>query len=232
MKADDFWYAVNNTEVVLMPENYLDTFGTTHLHYFMVSELMDTVNQIRIREGTIQSHRPQIITPKAYESDLLEGFGDEAKNYLEWLQNNSNEMRILEYGFKLQKKELNQHTVSGNIDEVVKQVKEKISKNNDPLAAVIQGVDDPWDVCLIKFMADVIRKSAPYNINELSRHKLLEDVRGLPRAVREEIEDDFLQASRNQIKIGELLNKLRKHGVFEEYEDRFFALVKQKSKSL
>jgi len=65
----------------------------------------DTVNQIRIREGTIQSHRPQIITPKAYESDLLEGFGDEAKNYLEWLQNNSNEMRILEYGFKLQKKD-------------------------------------------------------------------------------------------------------------------------------
>ncbi len=42
IKSHNFWYAVNNTEVVLMPKSYLETFGTTNLRYHMVSELMDT----------------------------------------------------------------------------------------------------------------------------------------------------------------------------------------------
>ncbi len=62
-KQDDFWFAVNNTEIVVMPSSPLETFGTTHLRYHLVTELMDATDRIRIREGTIQSQRPQIITP-------------------------------------------------------------------------------------------------------------------------------------------------------------------------
>lgn len=210
-----------------MPKSYLETFGTTNLHYHMVSELMDTVNRIRIREGAIQSRRPQLITPTYYSNEMLEGFGDEANQYIDWLKKNARDMRILQYGFKIQKTESSEQIVSGNVKDIIEQVKKQIASNNDPMAAVIYGVDNPWDVCLLKFMVDVIRNSAPHNINELGRHHLLEDVNGAPRAVREEIEHGFLVASRDKAMIAPLGNKLRKYGLFEEYEDRFFALFRK-----
>jgi len=224
IKPDNFWYAVNNTEVILMPKSHLETFGTTNLHYHMVSELMDTVNRIRIREGAIQSRRPQIITPTFYANEMLDGFGEEANQYVEWLKTHAQDLRMLQYGFQIQKTELNEHVVTGNIKEITERVKKEILEKNEPMTAVILGVDDPWDVCLLKFMVDVIRNSAPYNFNELGKRNLLEDVKGTPRAVRDDIERGFLLASRDKSMIAPLGNKLRKYGLFEEYEDRFFAL--------
>lgn len=207
-----------------MPKNHLETFGATNVHYHMVSELMDTVNQIRIREGAIQSRRPQIITPACYANEMVNGFGKDANEYIDWLRSHAKEMRILQYGFQIQKTELSEHVVSGNVKEIIEQVKKQIIDKNDPMSAVIYGVDDPWDVCLLKFMVDVIRNSAPFNFNELGRHNLLDDVNGAPRAIRDEIERGFLLASRDKTMITPLGNKLRKYGLFEEYEDRFFAL--------
>lgn len=226
MKPHDFWYAVNNTEVVVMPTNTLETFGATSLHYHIVSELMDTVDQIRVREGKLQSRRPQIITPTYYESENLEGFGEEARQYFEWLRQHAKDVRILQYGFVVQKTELNEHIVTGKIGEILERVKREVQQQKNPLAAVIQGVDQPWDVCLLKLMVDMIRKSAPVNFSDLQRRHLLDDVQGTPRAVREEIEAAFLRASRNPALIKALGVQLRKYGLFEEYEDRFFALLR------
>ncbi|MGI6086414.1 MAG: hypothetical protein ACOYCD_00495 [Kiritimatiellia bacterium] len=228
IKPHDFWYAVNNTEIVLMPNSPLETFGVTNLRYHMVSELMDTVNQVRIREGTIQSHRPQIITPAYYESEIAEGFGDQAKQYVEWLRKNARDLRILQYGFKVQKTELSEHIVTASPPEVIDQIKSRIAEKDDKLSGIIYGVDKPWDVCLIKFMVDVIRQSAPLNFQELHQRHLLDDADGVPKAVRQEIEDLFLAAGRDKSKIKPLAAYLRKHGVFGEYEDRFFALVQQR----
>jgi hypothetical protein len=43
--------------------------------------------------------------------------------------------------------------------------------------------------------------------------------------VRREIEELFLAASRDASRIGALGKKLQHYGLFEEYQDRFFALV-------
>lgn len=227
IKPHNFWYAVNNTEVIVMPKSHLETFGTTNLRYHMISELMDTVNRIRIRDGAIQSHRPQIITPDYYANETLGGFGAEANQYIDWLRNHAKDLRILQYGFKIQKTEFNEHVVTGNVKEIIEQVKKQTLDKNDPMTAVVYGVDEPWDVCLLKFMVDVIRNSAPHNFNELGRRNLLDDVNGTPRAVREDIEHAFLAASRDKSMIAELGTTLRKLGLFEEYEDRFFALFRK-----
>lgn len=228
IKPDNFWYAVNNTEVIVMPRSHLETFGATNLRYHMVSELMDTANQVRIREGAIQSRRPQIITPAYCSNEILEGFGAEANQYAEWLKDHASDLRIIQYGFKIMKTLTNEQVVAGNVKEIIERVQKDIKAKNDPLAALIYGVDDPWDVCLLKFMTDVIRDSAPHNFIEFGRHKLLDDVRGTPRAVRNEIEKDFLAASRDRSLIAPLGSKLRKFGLFEEYEDRFFALFRKR----
>ena len=75
----DFWYAVKNTDVVVPPKRHLETFGNTIINYVLVSELMDSVSQVRVREGRMQAMRPQIVTPAAYSQIILEGYGEQAE---------------------------------------------------------------------------------------------------------------------------------------------------------
>jgi hypothetical protein len=222
----DFWYAVNNTEIVLMPSRHLETFGSTLLHYHLVSELMDTVNQVRVRTGRMQAHQPKIITPEAYARTFLEGFGEEAQRYVDWLKTHEKDVRILQYGYRLKQESFSEHIITDNLQAVVDRVKTEVKGASDPLAAVVVGVDVPWDVCLVKLFWEVIQGSAKTNIKELAGQRLFDDDGGVPRAVRQEIEAGFLAASRNPDLIKGLGKKLQFFGLFEEYQDRFFSLVK------
>ena len=222
----DFWYAVNNTEVVRMPQRHLETFGTTTLHYHLVSELMDATDQVRVREGRMQASQPKIITPEAYSKTFLEGFGEEARRYVDWLKEHEKEVRILQYGYTLKQESFSEHVVTDKIEAVIERVQADVGARNDPLSAIVRGVDDPWDVCLIKLFWEVIQDSAKTNIRQLQQHHLLENAGGVPRAVRREIEAAFLAASKNPGLIKNLGRQLQQYGLFEEYQDRFFALVK------
>lgn len=222
----DFWYAVHNTRVVVMPSRRLETFGATMLNYHLISELMDTVNKVRVREGRVQAQRPQIVTPSSFASGILDGFGQEAERYAEWLRENSRDIRILQYGFVIKKEEISEHVISDPLDTVVERVEKEVRGKDDPLAAVIVGVEAPWEVCLIKTLVEVSGRSFPGNVRELERRHMFDEQNGLPRAVRDEIEDEFRGAEQDRSRIDELGRSLQRRGVFEEYEDRFFSLVK------
>ena len=224
----DFWYAINNTKVVLVPSQRLETFGTTIIHYHLVSELMDSVDKIRVREGRIVAHRPQIITPASIAENLLQGFGDEAEKYVDWLRANTQDLRILQYGFVIRKEEIRDETITDKLEAVVERVTEAVRKREDPLSAVVVGVDTPWEVSLLKMMVEISSQSYRSNVHEMERHRMFAPDGGL----RQEIETEFLLAGRQPTRITELGNKLQRHGLFSEYEDRFFALVKsQRSRS-
>lgn len=221
----DFWYAVNNTEVVHMPTRRLETFGVTMLNYHMLSELMDSVNQVRVREGRIQAYRPQVIPATILADSLLEGFGPEAEAYAKWLREH---LHILQYGFRIRKEEISEHIVSSNLQLVLDQVRRDVKKKDDPLSAIVVGVDDPWEVCLLKLMVDVIRNSAPGNFRDLERGRFLDLNGDVPRAVRMEIEAEFKAAAQDPERVKPLGRKLQQYGLFEQYEDRFFSLLKVK----
>src|SRR5213595_236210 len=76
MTRDDFDYAIENTHVIVAPERQIATFGSTSFDFYLISELMDRVDQVRIRNGKIHAERPQILTPEHYCRLLLEGFGE------------------------------------------------------------------------------------------------------------------------------------------------------------
>lgn len=217
----DFWYAVNNTEVVIRPRQQLETFGSTTIHYHLVSESMDTVNEIRIREGRIHAYRPRIITPDTISQTLLEGFGEEqARQYMQWLQENEAHLLLLKYGFSVRKELISEHLVHDHIDLVMERAKEDVMKSTQPMHALIRGVDEPWEVCLLRLMVDVIQQSAPAHARELSRD---------PDGSRNRIESLFRAASRDRALLPELSRNLERAGLFEEYQDRFFALARKGS---
>ena len=225
-KTFDFWYAVNNTEVVLMPSRHLETFGTTVLHYHMLSELMDSVDQVRVREGRMRASRPQIITPEAYANTFLEGFGEEARRYVDWLKEHEKQVRILQYGYRLAQESFSEHVVSDNLKAVLERVRTEVKGRNNPLSAVIVGVDDPWDVCLVKLFWEVIQNSAKTNIQQLEQRHMFDESEGVPKGIRDEIEKAFLAASKAPSLINALAHRLQTYGLFGEYQDRFFSLVR------
>ncbi|HAS83747.1 MAG TPA: hypothetical protein DCS43_14020 [Verrucomicrobia bacterium] len=224
----DFWYAVNNTDVRVMPQRHLETFGNTIVNYHLISELMDDTGKVRIREGKLEAGRPQIITPGAYASTALEGFGDEARQYVDWLKEHEQDIRILQYGYRLRQESYHENLVTDALDPVVERVKSAVAASNDPLSAVVVGVDDPWDVCIVRLFWEVMQSSAAFNFREMQSRKLFENEGGVPRGVRRDIDASFKAANQDPSQIKALGAKLNALGLFEEYQDRFFSLVKSK----
>ena len=222
----DFWYAVHNTEILIPPKRHIETFGNTIINYHLICELMDDTSKVRVREGRMQALRPQIITPSNYANTVLEGFGEQAGRYLEWLRQHEDSVRVLRYGYTLKKESYNEEVITDSIESVMERVLKEVSSRSDPFSAVIKGVDEPWDVCLVKLFWKVIEGSAGSNIRELQERHMFELKDGIPVGVREDIEKAFAAAQSDSTLIKPLGKFLQDNGVFDQYQDRFFRLVK------
>src|SRR3954467_9475870 len=103
VRKDDFEYAIENTQVIVAPEGRINTFGSTSFTFYLISELMDRVDQVRVRNGKIHAERPQILAPEHFRNLLLDGFGEKARQYVEQLQEQLRNIAVLRYGFQFRK---------------------------------------------------------------------------------------------------------------------------------
>ena len=229
--SDRIEYAARHTEILRHPRQHLATFGVTNVYYYIVTEpvykeLVKDVSETVIREGRVIAERPKIVTP--YYLTQLEGFSYDARRYFETLlRMHGPDTPGLFYTYKNEPKELN--IVSDSWPVVVDRLNEEIDKKGDPLASIIKGQDDLWDVSLLKFIYEITTRSMPDNIAQLGSRGLLGMSHGgVPVGARQKIEEMFQQVAMGEIKAYELERELNHWGVFEEYQDRFFALVRGK----
>jgi hypothetical protein len=173
MRKDDFDYAIENTQVILAPECQIATFGSTSFNFFLISELMDRVDQVRVRNGKIHAERPQILTPEHYCRLLLEGFGEKAQHFIDQLRENARNIAVLRYGFQFRKTDVTEETIRDSIDAVISRTRHRVESANEPLSAIIHGVDDAWEVCLLKFTIDMIERSSGGNIGDFRKRGLI-----------------------------------------------------------
>jgi hypothetical protein len=173
MTRDDFDYAIENTRVIVAPERQIATFGSTSFDFYLISELMDRVDQVRIRNGRIHAERPQILTPEHYCRLLLEGFGEKAERYIDQLREHARSMAVLRYGFQFRKTDLSEQTLRDSIDSVINRTRRKVESKSESLSAVIHGVDDAWEVCLLKFTIDLVERSSGSNLGDFRKRGLL-----------------------------------------------------------
>lgn len=172
MNKENFQYAIEHTQVIVAPEQNIATFGTTSFHFYLVSELMDSVNEVRVRNGKIHADRPQILAPDHINRLLLEGFGEKARSYIDQLREQARNFAVLRYGFQLRKTDVNERMFRDPIEAVVARTKSEVEGSEQPLSAVIRGVDDAWEVCLLKFTIDMIERSAGGNIGDFRKRGL------------------------------------------------------------
>jgi hypothetical protein len=112
---------------------------------------------------------------------------------------------------------------------VVSKLNAEIDKRGDPLASIIKGEDELWDVSLMKFIYEVTRSSLQDNLAQMGARGLLDvDASGVPTGTRLRLEELFIRVLRGELESSELKAELDRWGLFEEYEDRFFDIFKKR----
>jgi len=223
--------AVKHTEILRPPKQKLATFGTTNMYYYLVTkpaygELVKNVTETVVREGRVITERPRIVTP--YYLSRLEGFSSEAKRYFDMLmRTHGPNMPGLFYSYRNEPKELT--IVSEDLLSVVDKLNTEIDKRADPLASIIKGEDELWDVSLMKFIYEMTKGSLRNNLLQMEARGLLDiDTGGIPVDARVRIDELFRKVSKGESEPRELKDELDRWGLFEEYEDRFFTIFKER----
>jgi hypothetical protein len=227
--------ALERTVVVRPPRQSLATFGTTSVRYYLITEPafadmgLPTGSEPEsvVREGVVEAARPQVVTP----GYLLrhEGFGENAARYLEdILRRHGPDAPGLLYAYRNEPAETS--VVSGGPDEVAARLAERLDREDKRLAAVVRGVDALWDASLMKFIHELTASSLRSNVSELHSRGLLQMDGAIPRDARERVERMLEEARRGERQPAEVHRELERWGLFEEYQDRFLALFRGRSR--
>lgn len=171
---DDLHYAFSVTETLVEPARRLETFGQTSFDFQIISEPMDAVGQVRVREGKVHAERPLLVRPERMNEFEFEGFDDQqAAAFSEWLQGVAGRMAILQYGFNFKKSEVTESVVHQSLAEVQARLVEAARHGTNNSLAVIHGVDDTWEICLLKFTLEMAHKSQGIQMFDFKRRGLL-----------------------------------------------------------
>ena len=234
---------LKKTEILQSPGKLISTSESTTLHYYVLAEpaYLDVFEnegpETKVREGEITWDKPKLLTPEYILK--MEGFSDEARDALRLLAGEHPDLAGLLYKMKYKKNYVTTSTVSKNIDRTFQRIKKEIKESGNDLSVVIKGVDELWDVSLMKFVQKFILKSAyksqlpDYNRKGMIRKDdsgtavVTRNLQGLPIAAREEIEKMFSEVKNGGMKPAQLKKELDRWGVFNAYQDRFFDLFRK-----
>ena len=222
--------AVARTEVIKAPSQYLHTFGITKLHYYLVTEpsyleLVKGPSEAVVREGDVIASIPVVVTP-TYMTHL-EGFGEEAYQYFEELKRSygPNAPGLLyRYANQLGGTEI----VEGTALDVAQRISGRTHEQGETLSAVIKGVDDLWDVSLLKFIYEYTMASISSNLGAMRRGGLLStsEVNGVPTGALRRIETLFDDVRKGGDP-GILKRELDRWELYHVFEDKFLDLFRK-----
>jgi len=170
---DDINFAFDATRILHEPDRRIDTFGTTRFSFTILTEPMDGVGPCRVREGRIEAGSPSILTPDMMREMNFEGFGEQAEKFSRWWKANGPDLAVLRYGFSFRKTDVSEHEVHEPVEDVRGRLVDEARRGGDPLLAVLEGVEDGWEISLLKFSLDMIQKSQNINVFDFKRKGLL-----------------------------------------------------------
>jgi len=233
METEGDWRrAVEQTWVVRFPKQKLATFGLTNVAYYVVTEpiyqdLDSGKREGVVRTGRVIAERPTVVTP-TYALNLS-GFSSEAYDYFRHIANESgpNSAGILyQYKNEIGKMDI----VGGEPRDVANNISDDLDRRKEDLAVVMIGVDELWDVALLKFIYEFTSSSMAGNVQEFQSKGMLSpqpQYGGLPQAATQRINKMFDEV-KNGGSVEVLKAELDRWGVFKFYEERFLALFRRK----
>ena len=174
---DDIHYALETTKVLREPDRRIDTFGETRFEFQLISELMDRSGEVRIRTGEVEAMRPRILRPTAFNEVELEGFDSSARarfdKLVSKLRDEGRDLAFLQYGFQFKRGQVHEEIIHDTLDSVRERVMDDIRRSGNPSRAIIEGVDDAWEICILKFSFEMILRSHEINAFDFKRRGLI-----------------------------------------------------------
>ncbi|ADQ14214.1 hypothetical protein [Halanaerobium hydrogeniformans] len=234
---------LENTEILLEPEDLISTSHDTTLHYFVLSEpyyleeFPEEGPETKVREGKITWEKPKLLTPDYMIN--MSGFSGEAKKAMQMIANENPDLAGLLYKMNYRKQSISTFTISRELEKAQEEIENERINDEDNLTVIIKGVDELWDVSLMKFIQSLMLKSAyksqlPYyeekgylSTDEEGYSVVTRNLEGLPIAASEEIERMFEMVKKGEEDPAKLKRELDRWGVFNAYQDRFFDLFKE-----
>lgn len=174
---DNIDYAMQTTRVLHEPDHRIRTFGETRFEFQLITEPMDQVGRVKIRTGEVEAMKPRILRPSAYQDIELEGFDPEVKarldRMLDKLRAQGRDLAFMQYGFQFKRGEVSEEIIHDSIQNVSERLLEEIRRTGNPARAIIEGVDDAWEICILKFSLDMIQRSHEINAFDFRRKGLI-----------------------------------------------------------
>lgn len=234
--------ALEATEILKPPRQLLSNEEDTKLKYYVLTEpayldiYPDEGPETRIREGWITWNKPKLITP----GYLLkaDGFSEEAKKAIEMMAGQDPDMASIAYQMHYTQKIDSVRTINAEIDETARKLEDEIDETSEFLTVILLGLDDLWDVSLMKFAQEYMAKSAQESqVPEMEskgyltrgqdgRARVTRNFDGLPIAAKDEIEKLFKKVESGDKDPSLLKQELDRWGVYHLYEDRFLNLFR------
>ena len=215
---------LDGTVVLRFPRHRLATFGDSEIDYHLVTPHPEASDRSTLRTGRVRALRPRILTPEALRRHF-EGFGDDAAGFERLLKDNfADSFRGLEYVFRntLDRAEVRHRTAA----DLARALGRDFEERDAPRAAVIRGPETGWPLSLMKFTLEEAGRSFPINLRELDERSLFDPGGVELRRRKAEIDRLFREARESPAQAKVLAAKLKQYGLFEDYQDRFFGLVK------
>ena len=174
---DNIHYALETTRVLREPDTRIQTFGETRFEFQLISELMDRVGEVRIRTGEVEAQRPRILRPEPFRDIELDGFDPSARakldKMIEKFRDEGKNLAFLQYGFQFRRGEVHEEIVHDTIDSVRERVLDDIRRSGNPSRAIIEGVDDAWEISILKFSFEMIMRSQEINAFDFKRRGMI-----------------------------------------------------------
>lgn len=156
------------------PDRRIDTFGTTKFEFEILSELMDSVGVVKVRRGEVEAQKPQLIKPEGYNDIELEGFDPKVLQVIEHYRAQGVDLNFLQYGFQFRRTEVSEELVHDSLESVKEKALAEVRRTGNPSLAIIEGVEDAWEVGIMKLTLEMIMKSTQINQFDFKRRGFLD----------------------------------------------------------
>ena len=114
-----------------------------------------------------------MIKPDGFSEIELEGFDPKVLRVIEHFKEQGIDLSFLQYGFQFKRSEISKEFVHDRLESVSDKALEAVRVSGNPSLAIIQSVDDAWEVGVMKFTLDMIMKSQDINRFDLKRRGLM-----------------------------------------------------------
>ena len=175
-RQEEWIRAIERSWIVRFPKQHLATFGISNIEYYVVTEpIYQDVDSDKkegvVRTGKVISQKPAVVTPtyimnvQGFSSEAYDDFRETARkvgpNSQGILYQNKNEVSKMDI-------------VGGTPSQIAQKISEDLDSRKEDMSVVMVGVDELWDVALLKFIYEFTSSSIAGNVQEFQSRGMLE----------------------------------------------------------